>query len=207
MIIPAGNCIYLASRSARRRDLLKQIGIRHNILLMREALSRPADVDETPLPEESPADYVYRITHTKSEAGWLRLKQRGLPLLPVLAADTTVVLDGRILGKPQDIGHAEEMLHALSGQEHQVYTAVGLTFQGQTRLRLSTTTVRFRDISPREIQAYIASGEPHDKAGAYAIQGKAAAFIINIDGSYSGVVGLPLFETSQLLEETGISVF
>ncbi|CAD84267.1 MULTISPECIES: Maf family protein [Nitrosomonas] len=207
MITPAGNCIYLASRSARRRDLLKQIGIRHNILLMREALSRPADVDETPLPEESPADYVYRITHTKSEAGWLRLKQRGLPLLPVLAADTTVVLDGRILGKPQDIGHAEEMLHALSGQEHQVYTAVGLTFQGQTRLRLSTTTVRFRDISPREIQAYIASGEPHDKAGAYAIQGKAAAFIINIDGSYSGVVGLPLFETSQLLEETGISVF
>ncbi len=174
---------------------------------MREALSRPADMDETPLPEESPADYVYRITHTKSEAGWLRLKQRGLPLLPVLAADTTVVLDGRILGKPQDIGHAEEMLHALSGQEHQVYTAVGLTFQGQTRLRLSTTTVRFRDISPREIQAYIASGEPHDKAGAYAIQGKAAAFIINIDGSYSGVVGLPLFETSQLLEETGISVF
>lgn len=207
MITPAGNCIYLASRSARRRDLLKQIGIRHNILLMREALSRPADVDETPLPEESPADYVYRITHTKSEAGWLRLKQRGLPLLPVLAADTTVVLDGRILGKPQDIGHAEEMLHALSGQEHQVYTAVGLTFQGQTRLRLSTTTVRFRDISPREIQAYIASGEPHDKAGAYAIQGKAAAFIINIDGSYSGIVGLPLFETSQLLEETGISVF
>ncbi len=207
MITPAGNCIYLASRSARRRDLLKQIGIRHNILLMREALSRPADMDETPLPEESPADYVYRITHTKSEAGWLRLKQRGLPLLPVLAADTTVVLDGRILGKPQDIGHAEEMLHALSGQEHQVYTAVGLTFQGQTRLRLSTTTVRFRDISPREIQAYIASGEPHDKAGAYAIQGKAAAFIINIDGSYSGVVGLPLFETSQLLEETGISVF
>lgn len=207
MITPAGNCIYLASRSARRRDLLKQIGIRHNILLMREALSRPADVDETPLPEESPADYVYRITHTKSEAGWLRLKQRGLPLLPVLAADTTVVLDGRILGKPQNIGHAEEMLHALSGQEHQVYTAVGLTFQGQTRLRLSTTTVRFRDISPREIQAYIASGEPHDKAGAYAIQGKAAAFIINIDGSYSGVVGLPLFETSQLLEETGISVF
>lgn len=207
MITPAGNCIYLASRSARRRDLLKQIGIRHNILLMREALSRPADVDETPLPEESPADYVYRITHTKSEAGWLRLKQRGLPLLPVLAADTTVVLDGRILGKPQNIGHAEEMLHALSGQEHQVYTAVGLTFQGQTRLRLSTTTVRFRDISPREIQAYIASGEPHDKAGAYAIQGKAAAFIINIDGSYSGIVGLPLFETSQLLEETGISVF
>lgn len=207
MAILADNCIYLASRSARRHDLLKQIGIRHNILLIRATLSRPADVDETPLPEESPADYIYRITHTKAEAGWLHLQQRGLPLLPVLAADTAVVLDGRILGKPRDIRHAEEILQALSGQEHHVYTAVGLTFQGQTRLRLSTTTVRFRDISQREIQAYIAGGEFHDKAGAYAIQGKAAAFIINIEGSYSGVVGLPLFETSQLLEETGISVF
>lgn len=207
MITSPGNCIYLASRSTRRHELLKQIGIKHSILVMREASSRPADIDETPIPTESPADYIYRITHTKAEAGWLHLQQRGLPLLPVLAADTTVVLDGRILGKPRNTVHATEILHALSGQEHQVYTAVGLTFQEQTRLRLSTTTVRFRDISQREILAYIASGESHDKAGAYAIQGKAAAFIINIDGSYSGVVGLPLFETSQLLEETGISVF
>ncbi|MCC6917148.1 nucleoside triphosphate pyrophosphatase [Nitrosomonas sp.] len=207
MTISAGSSIYLASRSPRRRELLKQIGIRYHILLMREIRSRPADVDETPAPGELPADYVYRITHTKAETGWLRLKQRGIPLLPVLAADTTVVLDGRILGKPQDAGHAEAMLRALSGQEHQVYTAVGLTFQEQTRLRLSMTTVRFRDISPREIEAYIASGESHDKAGAYAIQGKAAAFIISISGSYSGVVGLPLFETAQLLEETGITVF
>ncbi|MXS80354.1 septum formation protein [Nitrosomonas eutropha] len=207
MITTAGSYIYLVSRSARRRDLLKQIGIRHTILLMRETLSRPVDVDETPVPEESPADYVYRITHTKAEAGWLRLKQRRLPVLPVLAADTIVVLDGRILGKPKDTGHAEEMLRALSGQEHQVHTAVGLAFQGQIRLRLSTTIVRFRDISPHEIRAYIASNEPYDKAGAYAIQGKAAAFIINISGSYSGVVGLPLFETSQLLEETGIPIF
>lgn len=207
MITTAGSYIYLVSRSARRRDLLKQIGIRHTILLMRETLSRPVDVDETPAPEESPADYVYRITHTKAEAGWLRLKQRGLPVLPVLAADTIVVLDGRILGKPKDTGHAEEMLRALSGQEHQVHTAVGLAFQGQIRLRLSTTMVRFRDISQHEIRTYIASGEPHEKAGAYAIQGKAAAFIINISGSYSGVVGLPLFETSQLLEETGIPIF
>ncbi len=207
MITTAGSYIYLVSRSARRRDLLKQIGIRHTILLMRETLSRPVDVDETPVPEESPADYVYRITHTKAEAGWLRLKQRSLPVLPVLAADTIVVLDGRILGKPKDTGHAEEMLRALSGQEHQVHTAVGLAFQGQIRLRLSTTIVRFRDISPHEIRAYIASNEPYDKAGAYAIQGKAAAFIINISGSYSSVVGLPLFETSQLLEETGIPIF
>ncbi len=207
MAITTSNHIYLVSRSTRRRDLLKQIGIRHTILLMRETLSRPVDVDETPALGESPVDYVYRITHTKAEAGWLRLKQRNLPVLPVLAADTIVVLDGRILGKPTDTEHAKEMLHALSGQEHQVHTAVGLAFQEQIKLRLSTTTVRFRDISPREIQSYVASNEPLDKAGAYAIQGKAAAFVININGSYSGVVGLPLFETSQLLEETGITVF
>lgn len=207
MFTTSGNYIYLVSRSVRRRDLLRQIGIKCTILLMRETLSRPADVDETPAPGESPADYVYRITHTKTEAGLLRLKQRNLPVRPVLAADTIVVLDGRILGKPKNTGHAEEMLRALSGQEHQVHTAVGLAFQGEIRLRLSTTTVRFRDISSHEIQAYIASNEAHDKAGAYAIQGKAAAFIININGSYSGVVGLPLFETAQLLEETGIPIF
>ncbi len=206
-MVPADNHIYLASRSVRRRELLKQIRIRHHILLMRETLSRPADVDETPIPEESPVDYVYRITHTKAEAGQLHLKQRSLPVLPVLAADTIVVLDGRILGKPKDCGHAEEMLNTLSGREHQVYTAIGLAFQGQVKLRLSKTVVRFREINPREIQACIASGESHDKAGAYAIQGLAAAFIIEICGSYSGVMGLPLFETVQLLEETGIPVF
>lgn len=207
MVITADNHIYLVSRSTRRRDLLRQIGVRHTILLMRETLSRPIDIDETPAPGESPADYVYRITHAKAEAGWLRLKQRNLPLMPVLAADTIVILDGRILGKPRDAQHAEEMLRALSGKEHQVHTAVGLAFQEQIKLRLSTTTVRFRDISPYEIRTYIASNESHDKAGAYAIQGKAAAFIININGSYSGVVGLPLFETSQLLEESEIPIF
>jgi septum formation protein len=201
------DCIYLVSRSIRRRDLLKQIGIRHTILLIREALSRSVDVDETPEPEETPVDYIYRITRAKAEAGWSRLEQRSLPIQPVLAADTIVVLDGRILGKPRDATHAEEMLHALSGQEHLVHTAVGLVLQGKTRLRLATTTVRFRDISSQEIRIYVTSNEPYDKAGAYAIQGKAASFIININGSYSGVVGLPLFETSQLLEEIGISVF
>lgn len=206
-MVLAKKCIYLASRSARRRELLKQIGIRHNILLMRETLSRPADVDETPIPDESPADYVYRIAHAKAEAGWLRLKQRKLPVLPVLAADTVVVLDGCILGKPRDANHAEEMLHALSGRKHQVHTVIGLAFEGQVKLRLSTTTVRFRDIDQREVRAYITSGESHDKAGAYAIQGLAAAFIIEICGSYSGVMGLPLFETAQLLEETGVPIF
>jgi septum formation protein len=206
-MVLAKNYIYLASRSARRRELLKQIGIRHSMLLMRETLSRSVDVDETPLPDESPADYVYRITHAKAEAGWLRLRQRKLPFFPVLAADTIVVLDGCILGKPKDADQAEEMLCALSGRKHQVFTAIGLAAQGQVKLRLSTTTVRFRDINQREIQACIASGESHDKAGGYAIQGLAAAFIIEICGSYSGVMGLPLFETAQLLEEAGISIF
>jgi septum formation protein len=206
-MVLAKNYIYLASRSARRRELLKQIGIRHSVLLMRETLCRPVDVDETPLPDESPTDYVYRITHAKAEAGWLRLSQRKLPFFPVLAADTIVVLDGCILGKPKNADQTEEMLCALSGREHQVFTAIGLAVKGQIKLRLSITTVRFRDINQREIQACIASGDSHDKAGGYAIQGLAAAFIIEICGSYSGVMGLPLFETAQLLEEAGISIF
>lgn len=199
--------IYLASRSARRRELLRQIGIRHSVLLMRETLTRPADIDESPLPDESPADYVYRVTHAKAEAGWLRLGQRSLPVKPVLSADTVVVLDGCILGKPRDPEHAKIMLGQLSGREHQVYSAIGLAFQQQIRLRLSVSTLRLREISHQEIEAYVASGEARDKAGAYAIQGKAAAFIMELSGSYSGVMGLPLFETAQLLEETGIPVF
>lgn len=198
--------IYLASRSARRRELLKQIGIRHSVLLMRETLTRPADIDESPLPDEVPADYVYRVTYAKAEAGWLRLGQRGLPIKPVLAADTVVALDGCILGKPRDLEHARTMLGQLSGREHQVYSAIGLAFQQQIRLRLSVSTLRFREISQREIDAYVASGEAHDKAGAYAIQGKAAVFVMEMSGSYSGVMGLPLFETAQLLEEVGIPV-
>lgn len=203
----AENYIYLASRSSRRRELLKQIGVRHSVLLMRETVSRPVDVDETPLPDESPTDYVYRITHAKAEAGWTRLIQRKLPLFPVLAADTIVALDGCIFGKPRDATHAEKMLSALSGRTHQVLTAIALNLHGNIKHRLSITTVRFRDIGKREIQATIASGEVFDKAGAYAIQGMAATFIIEILGSYSGVVGLPLFETAQLLEESGIKIF
>lgn len=199
--------IYLASRSARRRELLRQIGVHHSVLLMRETLTRPADIDESPLPDEAPADYVYRVTHAKAEAGWLRLGQRSLPVKPVLAADTVVVLDGCILGKPRDPEHAKIMLAQLSGREHQVYSAIGLAFQQQIRLRLSISTLRLREISPQEIETYVAGGEAHDKAGAYAIQGKAAVFIIEMNGSYSGVMGLPLFETAQLLEETGIPVF
>ncbi len=133
----AENYIYLASRSSRRRELLKQIGVRHSVLLMRETVSRPVDVDETPLPDESPTDYVYRITHAKAEAGWTRLIQRKLPLFPVLAADTIVALDGCIFGKPRDATHAEKMLSALSGRTHQVLTAIALNIKH----RLSTVLI------------------------------------------------------------------
>ncbi len=201
------NSIYLASRSLRRRELLKQIGVRYNILLMRETLSRPLDVDETPLPDESPTDYVYRIVNTKAEEGWSRLIQRRLPLQPVLVADTVVTIDGCILGKPQDSAQAEETLMALSGRTHQVMTAIGVVVRDKIQVRLSTTDVRFREIGKREIRHCINSGEIFDKAGAYAIQGMAGAFIVEISGSYSGVMGLPLFETAQLLEEVGIEVF
>jgi len=201
------NQIYLASRSLRRRELLKQIGVKYKILLMRETLSRPNDIDEAPLHDESPNDYVYRIANTKAEASWLRLSQRQLPLLPILVADTVVSLDGCILGKPNNQEHAEEMLTALSGRSHQVLTAIGVVFKNEIQVRLSTTTVRFREITPREIRYCINNDKAYDKAGAYAIQGLAAAFIVEICGSYSGVKGLPLFETSQLLEEVGIEIF
>lgn len=206
-MIFADNQIYLASRSLRRRELLKQIGVKFNILLMRETLDRQVDVDEKPFPDETPTDYIYRIVHVKADEGWKRLLQRKLPLLPVLVADTVVALDGRILGKPKDAEQAEEMLRALSGRSHQVLTAIGVGVRDKVQIRLSTTTVRFREIGDREIRNCIANGKVFDKAGGYAIQGMAAAFIIEIVGSYSGVMGLPLFETAQLLEETGIEIF
>ena len=201
------NRIYLASRSPRRRELLKQIGVNYETLLLRETTRRAADVDETPLPGETPADYTCRIARIKAETAWLRLTRRKLPLLPVLTADTVVTLAGRIFGKPENPVHAEEMLAALSGKTHQVLTAIAVAAPGKIQVRLSTTSVRFRDISEHEIRIYLADGEARDKAGAYAIQGMAAVFIAEISGSYSGVMGLPLFETAQLLEECGIEIF
>lgn len=206
MISPT-NYIYLASRSLRRRSLLKQIGVKYKILLMRETLSRPVDIDETPLENETPTDYVHRIVYTKVEEGWKRLTQRSMPLQPVLVADTIIGIDGEIFGKPKNSSHAEEMLRALSGQTHQVLTAIALTMKGKTETRLSSTTVKFREITDREIRSCVMSGKVFDKAGAYAIQGMAAAFISEISGSYSGVMGLPLYETAQLLEEAGIEIF
>mgnify|MGYP000566093821 FL=1 len=206
-MIHIDNRIYLASRSLRRRELLKQIGVKYKILLMRETLSRPVDIDEAPLPNESPTDYVHRIVHTKAEEGWQRLIQRGLPLFPVLVADTVVTIEGRMFGKPTSLTHAEEMLSALSGRTHQVLTAIALIIEDNIQVRLSTTSVRFREISEQEIRACLSDGKYIEMAGAYAIQGISAAFIAEISGSYSGVMGLPLFETNEILEESGIKMF
>ncbi|QOJ24984.1 MAG: septum formation inhibitor Maf [Gammaproteobacteria bacterium] len=201
------NQIYLASRSPRRRELLRQIGVKFNLLMMRETLGRAVDIDEQPFANEIPADYIYRVTRAKADAGWKRILQRHLPIQPVLAADTIVTIDGCILGKPKDNAHAEEMLKVLSGRSHQVLTAIGVGIKDTIQMRLSTSTVRFREISEREIRHYLTNNNVLDKAGAYAIQGMAAAFIVEISGSYSGVMGLPLYETAQLLEEAGIAVF
>ncbi|MDN5752903.1 MAG: Maf family nucleotide pyrophosphatase [Nitrosospira sp.] len=204
---PTENRIYLASRSPRRRELLKQIRVNFATLLLRQALPRRVDIDETSLPDEAPVDFTSRIARTKAETGWTQVIQRKLTHLPVLAADTIVVLNGRMFGKPENSAHAQAMLYALSGQSHQVLTAVALATTDGIRVRVSTSTVRFRDISEREIGIYLASDEKHDKAGGYAIQGMAAVFIAEISGSYTGVMGLPLFETAQLLEESGIKIF
>ena len=206
-MIFAENQIYLASRSPRRRELLRQIGVKFNLLLMRETLGRPIDIDEQPLADETPTDYIYRIVHFKANEGWKRVLQRKFQPLPVLVADTIVTLDGCILGKPKDLTQAEEMLKTLSGRSHQVLTAIGVGIKDKIQVRLSTSTVQFREISEREIRKYVAQNNCLDKAGAYAIQGIAAAFIVKISGSYSGVMGLPLYETAQLLEEAGIVLF
>ncbi|MDO9012608.1 MAG: nucleoside triphosphate pyrophosphatase [Gallionella sp.] len=193
--------IYLASQSPRRRELLKQIGIRFETLLLRANPQRCVDVDETPHPDESPAVYVQRICQEKAHAGFAALHFRNLPLFPVLAADTTVTLDGRIFGKPDSAEQAAVMLRTLSGREHQVLTAVALATGEHVEVRLSTSTVRFAQLGEERIKRYLQTREYADKAGGYAIQGQAGAFIEHLVGSYSGVMGLPLFETTQLLQQ------
>jgi septum formation protein len=202
----SGKKIYLASRSPRRRELLAQIGVSFELLLLRDDLARGQDVDETPLPDENPHDYVLRISRTKAEVGWLRVSQRRLPHFPVLAADTAVVLNGRIMGKPANREAAMEMLLALSGQRHEVLTAVAVANAGRVEQKLSASTVQFGKLNDHAIRRYAMTGEPLDKAGAYAIQGHAAAFIEKIEGSYSGVMGLPLYETAELLALFGMEV-
>ncbi|MCC7079879.1 MAG: septum formation inhibitor Maf [Burkholderiales bacterium] len=199
-----GKRIYLASRSPRRRELLKQVGISFEIVLFREDSRRGLDVDESPREGEESADYVLRVARSKAEAASLRLMQRRLPAYPVVAADTTVVLGRRILGKPADETEALAMLAELSGRAHQVLTAVAVGRRERLETRLSISTVEFAPITPAQIRNYVATGEPLDKAGAYAIQGRAGAFVRHLSGSYSGVMGLPLYETIELLESFGL---
>ena len=192
------NQIYLASRSPRRRQLLKQVGISFEM--------RPVNIDEMMEKGETPADYVCRMARAKAELGWLKLIQRRLPLRPLLAADTVVVFRGKIIGKPDSLAHGRKMLSSLSGQTHKVLTAVAVISKDKIQESLSTTTIRFRDISQSEITNYLNGTESHDRAGCYAMQGRAAVFIIKISGSYSGALGLPIFETAQLLEKFNIEI-
>jgi septum formation protein len=193
--------IYLASRSSRRRELLKQIGVPFEVLLFREHGLRGRDLDEAPHESEAPDAYVQRVAKDKAEAGWLRVTQRSLPRFPVLAADTAVCLRDRIFGKPADRPIATAMLRELSGREHRVLTAVVLKHESTLDVIVNENVVRFRELTDGEIQEYVATGEPYDKAGGYAIQGRAAAFIPEILGSYTGVMGLPLYETASLLRK------
>ena len=186
--------VVLASASARRSLLLAQIGVRHR--------SHAADLDEERLPGEKPGDYVQRLARDKAQAVMNALG--GSPDCPVLAADTTVVLDGRIYGKPADEAACVEILSALSGRCHEVLTAIALQAGGRLRSALSTSRVSFRAIGVDECRRYWASGEPSGKAGAYAIQGRGAVFVATLEGSFSGVMGLPLYETAALLDGAGV---
>ena len=198
------NRIYLASTSPRRRELLRQIGVNFNLLLARNGTREDGDeVDETPLPGERVEDYVDRLARAKAESGYRRLRWRHLPVHPVLAADTTLAVDDEIVGKPSSPEHAREILSVLSGRTHLVLTSVANGDATHCESLTSISEVTFRPLSESEIRQYVASGEPMDKAGAYGIQGRAAVFITEIHGSYSGIMGLPLCETALLLEAFG----
>jgi septum formation protein len=188
------NFVYLASSSPRRRELLLQIGVAFRLL--------EVGVDETVRPGEEPGSYVLRLAQAKAEAGWPR-RDAGSGAA-VLAADTAVVLEGSILGKPRDRSDGESMLLRLSGHSHQVLTAVTLRHEGGAESRVSRSVVAFRSIDAAEARRYWETGEPHDKAGGYAIQGLGGVFVADLRGSYSGVMGLPLFETAELLDTAGV---
>ncbi len=195
--------IYLASRSPRRRELLNQIGVSFDTLLLRIPPRDDYDVPEDAQPGESPEKYVVRIARAKAAAGLHRVTCRGMLLQPVLSADTTLDVDGEIVGKPADTNAAIATLRRLSGRSHRVLTAVAVAAGDRLEHTLSISTVRFGDISDDEIRRYAATGEPMDKAGAYGIQGRAARFIAEIQGSYSGIMGLPIYETCKLLDQFG----
>lgn len=197
--------IYLASQSPRRRQLLDQLGVAHELLLPNAAgdIAEDAEAIEAEHPGEAPRDYVQRVTAGKLAAAVARHARRQLPSGPILCSDTTVALGTQILGKPADADDARRILQMLSGQEHEVLTAVAMQHGEQRLAALSVSRVRFMPLSAAQIDAYVASGEPMGKAGAYGIQGLAGAYVEQMSGSYSGIMGLPLFETAQLLRQLG----
>lgn len=198
--------IYLASQSPRRRELLTQIGVRFDLLLFRGDSRVDPETNEDVLPGETPDVYALRVAAAKARQGMRLLAYRRLPPRLVLAADTTLDLDGEIIGKPRDNPEATAILEHLSGRTHRVLTAIAVALEHRIETRLSVSEVRFRHLTENEIQRYVASGEPRDKAGAYGIQGRAAVFVEEIHGSHSGIVGLPLCETALLLREFGYPI-
>ena len=203
---PVDKKIYLASKSPRRRELLRQIGVDFELLLLRNDGPRGADVTEEVIPNESAYDYVGRVALEKATCAWDMLQRRHLVPRPVLAADTTVTIDGDILGKPANVREATEMLHKLSGRTHQVLTSVAVHSQDFSGHITQVSEVRFGKLSDTDIKTYCATTEPYDKAGGYGIQGAAAVFIEHIEGSHSGIMGLPLFETAKLLRQAGVRI-
>ena len=198
--------IYLASRSPRRRELLKQLGVKFDPLLLRLSGPRGTDVDETQHAGESGADYVERTAREKAAFGLRVLGMRSMLQRPVLAADTVVIVDGEVLGKPANRAEAETFVKRLSARTHEVRTVVALAMEGPVMSESSSSTVTFRAITDDEAHRYCSTAEPYDKAGGYGIQGLAALFIERIEGSYTGVMGLPLFETGRLLTQIGMKL-
>ncbi|MFZ7259596.1 Maf family protein [Avibacterium avium] len=193
--------LYLASQSPRRLQLLQQLGLKVEIF--------NADIDETPKADEQPVDYVRRMAQEKNHAARQQLEKLAnfAPHLPILSADTSVVCDGQILGKPQNHAQAAQMLRLLSDRTHQVLTAVCVSLPDQKHSLVQTSQVTFKPLTEQEISAYIRTGEPMDKAGAYGIQGVGGIFISHIEGNFSGVMGLPVFETAELLRQVGVDLF
>lgn len=196
--------IYLASQSPRRSQLLDQLGVPHQLLL--PDAQEDAESLEQVLPNEAPTAYVQRVTQLKLDAALQRLKRRGLPAAPVLCSDTTVAYGRQIFGKPVDPEDALHILQALSGRTHRVLTAVAFGTARKSSQALAISRVTFAELTPQQLRAYVAGGEPMGKAGAYAVQGRAAGFISHLSGSYSGIMGLPLYETAELLRAWGFKV-
>lgn len=203
---PTEQKIYLASKSPRRRELLRQIGVAFSLLMLREDTARGPDVSELVLPGEAAVDYVQRVAREKALSAQQTMLRRRLPIRVILAADTTVVLDGQILGKPGSPSEARTMLQSLSGRTHQVLTSMCVCHEEHIWQATQISDVAMCELSEERIRAYCATAEPYDKAGGYGIQGFAAVFIREIGGSYSGIMGLPLFETAQLLQQAGVRI-